>query len=137
MEKASNDIAKLLLRVTVGGLMIFHGISKLANGIPWLAGAVTGAGLPEFFMYGVYIGEVVGPLLLISGYQTRIGALLVVVDMLFALFLVHKQQIFSLNHGGGWAIELPMFFLLASLAVFFAGGGKFRVWKASDWPKWG
>jgi putative oxidoreductase len=137
MEKASNDIAKLLLRVTVGGLMIFHGISKLTNGIPWLAGAVTGAGLPEFVKYGVYLGEVVGPLLLISGYQTRIGALLVVVDMLFAVFLAHRQQIFSLNQGGGWAIELPAFYLLISLAVFFAGAGRFKVGKGSDWPKWG
>ena len=137
MGKSSNDIAKLLLRLTVGGLMMFHGISKLINGIPWLGGVVTGAGLPEFVKYGVYLGEVVGPLLLIFGYQARIGALLVLADMVFALFLAHKQQIFSLNQGGGWAIELPAFYLLASLALFFAGAGRFKLGKGSDWPKWG
>lgn len=136
MGKESNDIAKLILRLTVGGLMIFHGVAKLINGIPWLGAAVTGAGLPEFVKYGVYLGEIVGPLLLIFGYRARIGALLVAADMLFALFLVHRHQIFTLNQGGGWAIELPAFYLLASLAVFFAGAGKFSLGKGSDWPKW-
>lgn len=137
MQKASGDISKLILRLTVGGLMIFHGISKVINGIPWLGAVVTGAGLPEFVKYGVYLGEIVGPLFLILGYRTRIGALLVAVDMLFALFLAHKHQIFTMGQGGGWAIELPAFYLFASLAVFFAGGGKFTLGKGSDWPKWG
>jgi len=136
MGKVSNDIAKLILRLTVGGLMIFHGVAKLMNGIAWLGPVVTGAGLPEFVKYGVFLGEIVGPLLLILGYRARIGALLVVTDMLFALFLAHRHQIYSLNQGGGWAIELPAFYLLASLAVFFAGAGRFSLGKGSDWPKW-
>jgi putative oxidoreductase len=137
MGKVSNDIAKLVLRLTVGGLMIFHGMAKVIHGIPWLGAVVTGAGLPEFVKYGVYLGEVVGPLLLISGYRARIGALLVVVDMLFALCLGHRQQIFSIAEGGGWAIELPAFYLFAALAVFFAGAGRYSLGRGSDWPKWG
>ena len=135
MVIASSDIAKLLLRLTVGGLMIFHGIAKITQGIPWLGGVVTGAGLPEVVKYGVYLGEVVGPLFLILGYQTRIGALLVAADMAFALYLAHSHQIFTLNQGGGWAIELPAFFFLASIGVFFLGGGKFRIGKGTEWPK--
>ena len=117
--------------------MMFHGISKLINGIAWLGPVVTGAGMPEFVKYGVFVGEVVGPLLLILGYRTRIGALLVGADMLFALFLAHRHQIFLIGQAGGWAIELPAFYLLASLAVFFAGGGRFSLGRGSDWPKWG
>ncbi len=137
MGKLSGDIAKLILRLTVGGLMIFHGAAKLIHGISFLGPAVTAAGLPEFVKYGVYFGEILGPLLLIFGYRARIGALLVVADMLFALFLVHRAQIFTLNQGGGLAIELPALYLLASLAVFFAGPGRFSFGKSSDWPKWG
>ncbi len=137
MGKVSSDISKLLLRLTVGGLMMFHGIAKLMNGISFLGPAVTAAGLPEFVKYGVYIGEVIGPLLLITGYRARIGALFVVADMLFALFLVHRHQIFTLNQGGGWTIELQAFYLLASLAVFFAGPGRIGFGKSADWPKWG
>ncbi len=137
MGKTSSDIAKLVLRLAVGGMMIFHGIAKIVHGISWMGPAVTGAGLPEFVKYGVYLGEVVGPLLLISGYQTRIGALLVAADMVFALSLVHRLQIFTLNQGGGWAIELPAFYLLASIAVFLLGAGKFRLGKGADWPNLG
>lgn len=117
--------------------MIFHGIAKIVHGISWLGPAVTGAGLPEFVKYGVYLGEVVGPLLLISGYQARIGAFLVAADMVFALSLVHRLQIFTLNQGGGWAIELPAFYLLASVAIFFLGAGKFKLGKGADWPNLG
>ncbi|HTY00097.1 MAG TPA: DoxX family protein [Bacteroidota bacterium] len=127
MGTVSTDVAKLLLRLTVGGLMIFHGISKIAHGISWLGPAVTGAGLPEFIQYGVYLGEIVGPVLLILGYHTRVGALLVIADMVFALFIAHRHQIFSLNAGGGWAIELPAFFLLAGVVVLLLGGGRFSV----------
>ncbi len=136
MGAASNDISKLLLRVTVGGLMIFHGISKIIHGIGWLGPVVTGTGLPEFVKWGIYLGEVVGPILLILGFQTRIGALLVIADMLFALIVVHGHQIFTLGPAGGWAVELPAFYLLAALAVFFAGPGSYSIAK-SEWPAWG
>ena len=31
-ENLKTDLAKLLLRLSVGGLMLFHGVSKLLNG---------------------------------------------------------------------------------------------------------
>ncbi len=135
MEIATNDISKLILRLTVGGLMIFHGVSKIIHGISWLGPVVTGAGLPEFVKWGVYLGEVVGPILLILGFRSRVGALLVIADMLFALIVVHGHQILTLGPAGGWAVELPMLYLLAALAVFFAGPGKYRV-ATSEWPGW-
>lgn len=132
MGAASNDLSKLILRLTVGGLMIFHGFSKLVHGIEWLGPAAAAAGLPEFVKYGVYLGEVVGPILLILGYRTRVGAILVIGDMLFALFIAHRHQIFTLGPGGGWAVELPMFFLLTGLAVLFAGPGRYSFGGASE-----
>ncbi len=127
MFAQSDNAAKLLLRLTVGGLMLFHGIAKIVHGIGWMGGLVTGAGLPEFVKYGVYLGEVLGPLLLILGYRTRVGALLVIADMVIAISLVHRTQIFSLGQAGGWALELPGLYLLGALAIFFAGPGKFSV----------
>jgi putative oxidoreductase len=40
---------------------------------------LAGVGLPEFIAYGAYIGEVVGPILLILGLYGRIGAGLVAI----------------------------------------------------------
>ncbi len=57
-------------------------------------------GLPGFLAYGVYLGEVVGPVLVIIGLYTRIGAFLVIGNMLVALALAHSQELFSLGSMG-------------------------------------
>ena len=58
----NEDIGKLILRVSIAGLMLFHGFFKLFNGIDGIKYLVTQAGLPEFFAYGVYLGEILFPI---------------------------------------------------------------------------
>ena len=130
-ELLKNDAAgKLLLRLTVGGLMLFHGISKLFN--PGTAGFIgsklADAGLPEALAYGVYIGEVVAPLMIIVGLLSRAGAALIVINMLFAIILVHAGDLFALTEHGGWRLELQGFYLFGSLAIVFLGSGRY-AWK--------
>ena len=60
-------------------------------------------------------------LLLILGFLTRIGGLLIVANMIFALVLVHSSQIFTLSKTGGWALELQGFYLFCGLAIYFLG----------------
>ena len=122
-----NDAAgKLILRLTVGGLMLFHGISKLLNpgSVGFIGSKLAEAGLPEALSYGVYIGEVLAPLMIIAGLLCRTGAAIVVVNMLFAILLVHSGDIFSLTEHGGWRLELQGFYLFGSLAIIFLGSGK-------------
>jgi putative oxidoreductase len=52
---------KLLLRLAVGGLMLFHGLHKLFGGVGFISGMLVEKGLPGFIAYGVLIGEVVAP----------------------------------------------------------------------------
>ncbi|MBZ2189527.1 DoxX family protein [Alcanivorax sp. JB21] len=120
------DIGKLILRLTVGGLMLFHGIAKLTGGIAGIKGMLASSGLPQFFAYGVYVGEIIAPLMLIVGFYSRIGAALIVVNMLFAIGLAHTAEIFALTPQGAWAIELQLFFLLTALALIFTGPGKYK-----------
>ncbi len=130
LKSPSDDAGKLLLRLAVGGLMLFHGVSKLIHGIGWLMGMLNGMGLPGLFGLGVYIGEVVGPILLIFGFKTRLAALVVAFDMLMAVLLALRSQIFSVKEmGGGWGIELEAFFFLGSIAIYYLGAGKYSVSK--------
>ncbi|HBM08808.1 MAG TPA: GntR family transcriptional regulator, partial [Pseudomonas sp.] len=85
----TDDLGKLVLRVSVGVLILLHGIFKLQNGVDGIAGMLGNNGLPAFLAYGVYIGEVVGPALVILGVFTRIGALLIAGNMLVAFLLAH------------------------------------------------
>ena len=121
------DTGKLVLRLALGVLMLLHGMSKLANGVDGIVGMVTGLGLPAAIAYGVYLGEVIGPLLVIVGLYTRVGALLIAGNMLFALLLAHRAELFTLAPTGGWALELQAMFLFGAVAVLLLGAGRFSV----------
>ncbi|KAA1174189.1 DoxX family protein [Marinobacter salinexigens] len=121
------DLGKLIIRLSLGGLMLFHGIAKLLHGVGFIEGQLASHGLPAFLAYGVYIGEVIAPLMIILGYQTRIGALLIVFNMLVAIVLVHSHQLLTLGSSGGWALELQGFFLFTALAVVFLGPGRYKL----------
>jgi putative oxidoreductase len=125
MNQNHQDLGKFVLRVTLGLLVLLHGIPKITGGVGGIAGMLEGAGLPGFLAYGAYVGEVIAPLMLIVGFQTRLAAALVAINMLFAIFLAHAGQIFQLTEMGGWAIELQGMFLFTAIALVLLGGGRF------------
>jgi putative oxidoreductase len=127
------DIGLLVLRLTVGVLMLFHGIAKLIHGLSGIEGLLTGKGLPALLSYGVYLGEIIVPLLLAIGYRTRLASVIFVINLLFALFLVHANDIFSLSTTGGWEVELIGLYLFGALALFFTGAGKYAISKSNKW----
>ncbi len=121
------DLGKLLVRLAVGGLLLFHGIAKLFNGIGFIEGLLVSHNLPAVLAYGVYIGEILAPLMVIVGYQTRIGALLIVINMIIAIVLAHTHELLALSRNGGLALELQLFFLITAAAVIFLGPGKYKL----------
>jgi len=127
------DLGLLILRLTLGGLMLFHGVAKVIHGIGGIEGMLSSKGLPSFFAYGVYVGEIIVPLLLILGFRTRIAALIFAFNMLVALLLAHSADIFSVSKHGGWAVELIALFLFGGIVLFFTGGGKFGLSNTNKW----
>lgn len=123
----TDDLGKLILRLTLGILILLHGISKVADGVGPIREMLRTVGLPEPLVFGVFLGEVVGPLLLILGWYGRAGAGLIVLNMLFALALVHQQELFTFTPQGGWALELQGMFLFTALALVFTGPGRWSV----------
>lgn len=127
MHNDLNDTGKLVLRLTLGILILLHGIAKLTHGIEPIEGMVTGMGMPAFFAYGVYAGEVLGPILLIVGFYARLGAALIAINMLFAIALAHTSELTSITQTGGWALELQGMFLFTAIAMMLMGPGRFGV----------
>jgi len=127
--QTGEDIGKLILRLTVGGLMIFHGVSKLGDGgaLNWIGRQLSENGVPSVVAYGVYVGEIIAPLMVIAGFYCRIGAGVMAANMLFAVGLVHTAELISLNEQGGYALELQAFYTFASVALLFMGSGRFAV----------
>ncbi|MCO4745508.1 MAG: DoxX family protein [Proteobacteria bacterium] len=124
---AERDAGALLLRLTVGGLMLFHGVDKLMGGIDWLPGALAKNGLPGFLAPGVYVGEVVGPVLLMLGVATRSAAAAIIFTMLVAVYMLHSGDLFSLGSHGEYALELHVFYAAGALASALMGPGRYAV----------
>ncbi|MCA3185700.1 MULTISPECIES: DoxX family protein [unclassified Cupriavidus] len=125
--QGTQDLGKAILRIVLGVLILLHGISKLMAGPGFVMQVVAQAGLPAALAYGVYIGEVVAPILLIIGLWTRLAALIVAINMLFAFALVHAKQLGEMAPTGGWALELQAMYLAAALAVALLGAGRMSV----------
>jgi len=123
----AEDTGKLILRVTLGVLFLMHGIHKLINGIGGIEGMVAGAGLPTVLAYGVYVGEVLAPILVILGLYSRVGAALIAFTMVVAIALAHSTQLFDLTGNGGWALELQGMFLFSAVAIALMGPGRLSI----------
>ena len=126
-QAAMQDFGKLVLRIALGALILLHGISKLRTGLGPIEGMVVSYGLPGFLAYGVLVGEVLAPLMLLFGAYARIGAVIVAINMLFAFALAHMGQLGQLNDQGGWALELQGMFLFTAIAIALIGPGRYAI----------
>jgi putative oxidoreductase len=121
------DLASFLLRLLTGGMMLFHGFHKVIHGVGGIKMMLQGAHLPEFLAYGVFVGELIAPLFLILGFYSRAAALIIVFNMMMAVYLAYGETFLALNKHGGPVIELSLFYIVVSLAIFLIGPGKYSV----------
>lgn len=123
----ATDAALLLARLGVGGMMLLHGIGKLTGGIVWLEQLLQLNGMPAFLAYGVYLGEIVAPLMLIVGFAVRPAAFILLVNMVFAVGLTHADDLWLLSPQGGWMLEVQGLYMLFAVVLMLSGGGRFSV----------
>ena len=128
------DLGKLILRVILAILILFHGISKILHGIDPIIGMIVKTGLPPTVAYLVYFGEVLAPALVLIGLWTRPAAVVIAINMTVAVLLVHTSQFFTLAKSGGWALELQGMYFFCALAVALLGAGRFSIGSADG--KW-
>ena len=122
-----SDLAKLMLRLALGILILMHGIAKVTGGVAGIVGMVSKAGLPGYLGYFVYVGEVLAPILVIVGLWTRPAAWVIAINMIVAVALVHMNDLLALNEQGGWELELQGMFLFTAIAIALLGAGRFSV----------
>ncbi|RRD60774.1 DoxX family protein [Tannerella forsythia] len=127
------DAGLLVLRLSLGILMLLHGLAKLTHGAEGIGQMLSAAGWPSWIAYGVYIGEIVAPILIILGYATRMAASVFLFNMVVAVAMVHAGDIFALGNTGGWAIELQGLYLFGALTLMFTGAGKYALSQKNWW----
>src|SRR5262245_11396046 len=87
----SQDLGKLILRIMIAGLMLLHGVSKIQQGVDWMIPMLKDKNLPEAIRYGVFVGEIVAPVFLLIGFWTRIAAVVLMGNMIVAVWLRHAD----------------------------------------------
>ena len=119
------DLGRLILRLALAAVLLYHGIPKLMD-VDATVVAFQGMGLPEpaFIVAIVLLAEVGGGLLILLGVAVDIAGLLVIIDMLGAIYFVHWAHGFDFTKGG-W--EHPFTLIAMALALALAGPGDYSV----------
>lgn len=121
------DLGRLILRVTLGILILLYGFHKVKHGLGHIPHTLNAHGLPTFLAYGVYLSEVIAPLMIIVGLYTRAAAGVIAFSMLIAIVLVHAPRLSALNSSGGSVISLEYMFLASALCIMLIGAGRFSL----------
>ncbi|MGQ8869559.1 DoxX family protein [Myroides sp. TSA_177.3] len=124
------DLGKFILRLGVGGLMIFHGIHKIIHGHDMIIEQLAAKGYPTWLWLGVPVGEIIAPILLIVGVFTRLSGVLIAFTMVMSMILVKGGGSFALSATtGGIGAELNVLYLVGALAIAMIGPGSYRLYK--------
>ncbi|MDI5951131.1 DoxX family protein [Flavobacterium yafengii] len=117
----ATDWASLILRLTLGLLMLSHGIPKLMkllNGTMEF-GDPIGIGVPASLTLTVF-AEVFCSILIIIGFWTRLALIPLIITMAVAVFIVH------INDDLG-TMESALMYLLSYTALFLLGSGIYSM----------
>lgn len=118
--------AALVLRIALGVVFIAHSLLKLiVFTLPGTAQFFEAHGFPGWTAYPVFVAELVGGTLLISGFYTRYAAL-ALVPVIAGAFTIHRTNGWSFDApGGGW--EYIAFLTVALIAQALLGDGAYAL----------
>src|SRR4051812_11816614 len=109
----------LVLRLTLGAIMITHGWQKIANHLQGITGMLPHLGMPSWMAYVVVAAEFGGGILVVLGFLTRCAAIAIMIDMLVAILKVHLKN--GLTGPGGFEFPLACAAIAFALILFGAG----------------
>jgi putative oxidoreductase len=128
LKPQRDDAGKLLLRCALAVIILCHGVFKVTHGVDWIKQPLGNLGLPGFLAYGTYLAEVAAPIFLLVGYRVRLAAVVIALDILMAIVLVMRAEIFALKPGGGgWGIELEALIVATAVGLSLVGGGRYGL----------
>ena len=129
----TRDLAWLIVRVTAGGMLLVHGLTKVmySSIAGFASGSLARRGIEPSvpLAYLIFFLETIGAVCIMLGLFTRAFALAVGIQMLVIVFVAHWPMGFGWNRpGGGW--EYPLFWGFIILAIGLRGGGPYSLDRA-------
>ena len=132
----SSDLSYLIVRLTAGGMLLVHGITKLTTSTiaAFAAGSMARRGIEPAIpaAYAVWFLETVGAICIILGLFTRVFAAAIGIEFLVITFYAHFGNGFGwTSPRGGW--EYPLFWGLIWVAIGLRGGGPYSLDRKLGW----
>ncbi len=126
MDTRTANYATALLRVSLGVMLLTHGLIKLMVFTPaGTAQFFQSIGFPGFLAVPVIAAEIGLGLALAIGFKTRLASL-AAVPLLIGATIPHAGNGFLFSGpGGGW--EFPVFWTIALIVQALLGHGAFAV----------
>ncbi len=132
------SVALLIARLTLGVVLFAHGAQKVFG---WFGGyGVSGTagyfqntlGAPAILAYIGVFAELVTSILLLFGVSTGLAALIVIAQMLAAIYLSHAKDGFFMNYfgqlpAGREGFEYNIVLIGLALVLLFAGAGRYSL----------
>lgn len=115
------DVALLIARVSIGGLMLVHGLAKL----PMLSQSpiqfydLMGLG-DELSLWLALFAEIVCSIFVIIGCATRLMVIPLIFTMLVVVFVIHGADPFAKQ-------EMGLHYLLVYVLLLLTGAGKYSI----------
>ncbi|MGM9509237.1 DoxX family protein [Larkinella sp. GY13] len=111
----------LVLRMGVAALMLTHGWPKFMKVLTgnFTFGDPIGIGSAPSLVLSM-MAEFVCSILILIGFQTRVGAIILMINMLVVTFFAHGADPFGKK-------EMPLLYFLVYFTLYFVGPGKHSV----------
>jgi len=133
-----SSYAMMPIRLILGFGFLYHGVTKFTGGIENTVGFFDSIGIPAagLMAWVVALLEIFGGLALIAGAFVGVVSLLLIINMLVAMFTVHLPNGFNfMNQPPG--AEVNLLYIAGLVALMLTGAGimsvdEMRKGKASD-----
>ena len=129
------DLASLLLRFALGGMIVLHGLNKmkskasLAGTGQWFAS--IGMRQAKKQALAAALSETISGVLILLGLFTPLACAALISTMIVAIVVSHRASgFFIFNEGQGW--EYCALICVAALALATMGAGKYSLDHAFD-----
>jgi len=111
-----------LLRLSLGAMWISHAWFKItAFGVAGFAGWLDSLGLPGFMAGPVIALELIGGVLVLTGFYARYVSIALLPILAVATWVHAPNGLIFSNANGGW--EYPVFLMVASVIQALIGDG--------------